>query len=99
MENTILIIEDDANTAALITLYCEREGFRTLVATDGLSGLEKAGKEQPDLVILDLMLPEMDGWEVCRRLRQTSDIPIIMLTALSDVEGKIQISNAQMIQA
>jgi len=84
MENTILIIEDDANTAALITLYCEREGFRTLVADNGLSGLEKAGKEQPHLVILDLMLPEMDGWEVCRRLRQTSDIPIIMLTARGD---------------
>jgi DNA-binding response OmpR family regulator len=84
MENTILIIEDDANTAALITLYCEREGFRTFAAADGLSGLEKAGKEQPDLVILDLMLPEMDGWEVCRHLRQTSDIPIIMLTARGD---------------
>ena len=58
MENTILIIEDDANTAALITLYCEREGFRTLVADNGLSGLEKASKEQPHLVILDLMLPD-----------------------------------------
>jgi DNA-binding response OmpR family regulator len=84
MNNTILIIEDDANTTALITLYCEREGFRTLTASDGISGLDRAGKERPDLVILDLMLPEMDGGEVCRRLRQTSDIPIIMLTARGD---------------
>lgn len=84
MQPTILIIEDDANTAALITLYCEREGFRTLAVADGLSGLDRAKKEQPDLVILDLMLPEMDGWEVCRRLRQVSDIPIIMLTARGD---------------
>ena len=84
MHNTILIIEDDANTAALITLYCEREGFRTLTAADGSSGLDRARKERPDLIILDLMLPEMDGWEVCRRIRQTSDIPIIMLTARGD---------------
>ena len=84
MEKTILIIEDDANTTALITLYCEREGFRTLSAADGLSGLDKAGKERPDLIILDLMLPEMDGWEVCRRIRQASDVPIIMLTARGD---------------
>lgn len=84
MQNTILIVEDDVNTAALITLYCEREGFRTFVAADGNSGLDKAGKEKPDLIILDLMLPEMDGWEVCRRIRQTSDVPIIMLTARGD---------------
>ena len=84
MNDTILIIEDDANTAALITLYCEREGFRTLTAVDGSSGLDRAGKERPDLIILDLMLPEMDGWEVCRRIRQTSEVPIIMLTARGD---------------
>jgi DNA-binding response OmpR family regulator len=84
MQRTILIIEDDANTTALITLYCEREGFRTLPAADGISGLEKAGEERPDLIILDLMLPEMDGWEVCRRIRQASDVPIIMLTARGD---------------
>lgn len=81
MKKTILIIEDDANTTALITLYCEREGFRTIAAKDGLSGLNAAKKQQPDLVLLDLMLPKMDGWDVCRRLRQTSNVPIIMLTA------------------
>jgi DNA-binding response OmpR family regulator len=84
MNTTILIIEDDANTANLITVYFEREGFRTLKAADGKTGLNKAERDKPDLVILDLMLPEMDGWEVCRRLRQKSDIPVIMLTARGD---------------
>jgi DNA-binding response OmpR family regulator len=84
MQPTILIIEDDANTANLITVYFEREGFRTLMAADGKKGLTKAEREKPDLVILDLMLPEMDGWEVCRRLRQKSDVPVIMLTARGD---------------
>ena len=89
METTILIIEDDANTAALITLYCEREGFVTLIATDGKAGLQKAVKQNPDLVVLDLMLPEMDGWDVCRQLRQKSDIPIIMLTARGDEVDRV----------
>ena len=78
---TVLVIEDDQNTAALVTLYLEREGFRTLTAGDGPAGLALARRHQPNLVILDLMLPEMDGWEVCRRLRQASDVPVIMLTA------------------
>lgn len=78
---TILIIEDDPNTAALVVLYLEREGFRALSAADGPSGLALARREHPSLVILDLMLPDMDGWEVCRRLRKTSEVPIIMLTA------------------
>ena len=60
METTILIIEDDANTAAHITLYCEREGFKTLAAADGAAGLQNAVKLNPDLIVLDLMLPEME---------------------------------------
>jgi DNA-binding response OmpR family regulator len=78
---TVLIIEDDRNTANLVRLYLEREGFRVLAAGDGDSGLGLARQHAPDLVILDLMLPHLDGWEVCRRLRQQSDIPVIMLTA------------------
>jgi DNA-binding response OmpR family regulator len=78
---TVLVIEDDQNTAALVVLYLEREGFRALKAADGMAGLAQARRHKPDLVILDLMLPEMDGWEVCRRLRQMSDVPVIMLTA------------------
>ena len=78
---TILVIEDDPNTAALVTLYLEREGFHALSAGDGPTGLELARRHAPSLVILDLMLPDMDGWEVCRQLRKTSDVPVIMLTA------------------
>jgi len=78
---TVLVIEDDHNTAALVALYLEREGFRTLTAGDGPAGLAQARRQPPSLVILDLMLPDMDGWEVCRQLRKTSEVPIIMLTA------------------
>jgi DNA-binding response OmpR family regulator len=84
LKNTILIIEDDENTQALIALYLEREGLQPIVATDGETGLALAKKRQPDLVILDLMIPKVDGWEVCRRLRRTSGIPVIMLTARGD---------------
>ena len=78
---TILIIEDDPNTSKLVCLYLEREGFKTLKAENGDTGLALFQRHHPDLVILDLMLPQMDGWEVCRRLRQASEIPVIMLTA------------------
>jgi DNA-binding response OmpR family regulator len=78
---TVLVIEDDPKTASLVALYLEREGFRALKAGDGPSGLAQARRQSPSLVILDLMLPEMDGWEVCRQLRQFSNVPIIMLTA------------------
>lgn len=78
---TILIIEDDPNTARLVALYLEKEGFTALRARDGEAGLALARKQEHGLVILDLMLPRLDGWEVCRRLRQLSDVPVIMLTA------------------
>ena len=78
---TVLIIEDDPNTSNLVRLYLEREAFRVLSAGDGESGLALARRHAPDLVILDLMLPHLDGWEVCRRLRRQSDVPVIMLTA------------------
>ena len=78
---TILIIEDDENTRSLVALYLEREGFLPVTAGDGAKGLEQANRHRPDLVILDLMIPKMDGWEVCRRLRQESEVPVIMLTA------------------
>ncbi len=77
----ILIIEDDRNTAALVAAYLEREGFATLTAHDGEAGLELARSRAPGFVILDLMLPKIDGWEVCRQLRATSRVPILMLTA------------------
>ncbi len=77
----ILIVEDDVKTASLISLYLEREGFKTAVAHDGLKALDLARQHNPVFVILDLMLPEIDGWEVCRRLREFSTVPILMLTA------------------
>ena len=77
----ILVIEDDKKTADLIALYRENDGFKPIRAYDGESGLMLAKKDHPDLVILDLMLPKIDGWEVCRQLRKTSNVPIIMLTA------------------
>jgi len=81
MPDQILVVEDDKKTASLIKLYLEREGFQTVIAYDGQQALKLAEQHRPIFVILDLMLPLVDGWEVCRRLRQSSDVPILMLTA------------------
>ena len=83
-EKTVLVIEDDRNTAALVALYLEREGFRPVIASDGEAGMHLAATQRPDLVILDLMLPKLDGWEVCRRIREKFEVPVIMLTARGD---------------
>ena len=84
MEKTILIIEDEKDILELVKLYLEKEGFKTATALNGLDGLREARLASPDLIILDLMLPELDGIEVCRRIRSdpsTSSLPIIILTA------------------
>jgi len=81
MSDKILIVEDDKKTASLIKLYLEREGFQTVIAYDGEQALELAEQHRPIFIILDLMLPLVDGWEVCRRLRRSSEVPILMLTA------------------
>ena len=80
-ENPVLIVEDDRNTASLVATYLEREGFSTITAYDGEQGLRMQKQHQPVFVILDIMLPKLDGWEVCRRIRKSSDVPILMLTA------------------
>jgi DNA-binding response OmpR family regulator len=77
----ILIAEDDKKTASLVALYLEREGFKTIIAYDGQQALELARRHTPIFVILDLMLPLLDGWEVCRELRRSSDVPILILSA------------------
>ncbi len=77
----ILVVDDEANIIELVRLYLEQEGFRVIDATDGSAALEKLENDHPDLLVLDIMLPEIDGWEVCRRVRASSQIPIIMLTA------------------
>ena len=89
MPRTILIVEDDKNIADLLRLYLEKEEIACHVAGDGLAGLEKFQQVQPDLVLLDIMLPGMDGWSVCRKIRETSKIPIIMLTAKGELEDKV----------
>jgi DNA-binding response OmpR family regulator len=80
----VLIIEDDQKTAKLVSLYLDREGFKSIIALNGREGLKLAERHHPVLVILDLMLPQIDGWEVCRQIRRRSDVPILMLTARGD---------------
>ena len=77
----ILIVEDDEKTATLVALYLQQEGFSTLRAADGRQALSLARRHAPIFIILDLMLPYVDGWEVCRELRRDSDVPILILTA------------------
>jgi DNA-binding response OmpR family regulator len=89
MNKKILIIEDEEKIAKWIQVYFQKAGFETLLAFDGLKGLEIAENEQPDLVILDLMLPVLDGIQVCKMLREESDVPIIMLTAKSKESDRI----------
>jgi two-component system OmpR family response regulator len=85
----ILVVDDEKRIVEIVRAYLDKEGYRVIEAYDGRSALEIARKESPDLVILDLMLPVMSGWEVCRALRATSSVPIIMLTARDDVTDKI----------
>jgi DNA-binding response OmpR family regulator len=80
-QGTVLVVEDDRNTAALVATYLEREGYSTVLAYDGKQALETAREIKPVFIILDIMLPGVDGWEICRTLRKTSDVPILMLTA------------------
>ena len=81
LQAPILIVEDDHNTAALIATYLQREGFTTQTSHDGGEALALARRQPPGFVILDVMLPQVDGWEICRELRKFSDVPILMLTA------------------
>lgn len=80
-DELILVVDDEANIVELVRLYLEQEGFRVIEAADGGGALELLDRENPDLLVLDIMLPKIDGWEVCRRARATSQVPIIMLTA------------------
>lgn len=88
-KDLILVVDDEKNIAELICAYLEKDGFAVNSAGDGQEALRKANDLKPALIILDLMLPEADGWEVCRRIRATSQVPIIMLTARSDDVDKI----------
>jgi DNA-binding response OmpR family regulator len=85
----ILIVEDEVSLAQAVAYALKREGFQVRIATDGQEGLRMALTEKPDLVILDLMLPKLDGWEVCRTLRAKSPVPILILTARGEEHDKV----------
>ena len=89
MPRKVLIVEDDKHIGDLLRLYLEKEGMECQLVGDGLLGLEKFHLFQPDLILLDIMLPGMDGWTVCRKVRESSKVPIIMLTAKGELEDKI----------
>lgn len=86
---TILVVDDEANIRELARAYLEKNGYRVLVAVNGQQALDTIRQQTPDLVVLDLMLPGIDGWEVCRRVRANSNLPILMLTARDDDVDKI----------
>lgn len=89
MRRRILLVEDEPRTRETIVLYLKREGYDVATAADGVRALEVAREQEPHLVVLDLMLPRMDGLEVCRRLRETSEAAVIMVTARSTEEDKL----------
>jgi DNA-binding response OmpR family regulator len=81
---TVLVVEDEASLASTLSYNLRKNGFNVMSAADGLEGLQAARRDRPDVIVLDLMLPKMDGLEVCRRIRADSDVPILMLTAKSE---------------
>ncbi|HLB27964.1 MAG TPA: response regulator transcription factor [Dehalococcoidales bacterium] len=85
----ILVVDDDVKAVELVKLYLSRDGYRVMTANDGLEALRLAQESHPDLIVLDLMLPGMDGLEICRTIRRESDVPIIMLTARTTDEDKL----------
>ena len=90
MARNILVVEDDRNISDLIQMYLVKEGFEVRIAADGGKAIAEFQKSVPDLILLDIMLPVMDGWSVCAKIRETSKVPIIMLTAKSEVFDRIQ---------
>ena len=89
MAISVLIVEDDKNIQSLLQMYLEKEGYAVTVADDGGQGLTKFRAIRPDLVLLDVMMPVMDGWTVCKMIRSESQTPIIMLTAKSETDDKV----------
>lgn len=89
MSKRALIVEDDGNIAELLRLYLEKDGFDVIIAADGGNGVRLALGENPDVILLDIMLPVLDGWQVCRKVRETSKVPIIMLTAKGETFDKV----------
>lgn len=90
MADKILVIDDEETTVQLLTYLLEKRGFEVIKAYSAEDGLRKAYRHQPDLVLLDIMMPDMDGWEVCKRMREMSDVPIIFLTAKGEVKDVVR---------
>ena len=88
-EQKILIVDDDENICELLRLYFEKEGFKVSIANDGRTAVDMAADNQYDLILLDIMMPELDGWQVCREIRKFSEIPIIMLSAKGETFDKV----------
>ncbi len=88
-QKTVLIVDDEANICELIRLYVEKEGYRAVIANDGQRAVEKFRSAKPDIVLLDIMLPIKDGWQVCREMRAIDNTPIIMLTAKGETFDKV----------
>lgn len=89
MPKKILIVEDETNIRELLRLYLEREGYTVLEAENGVEGIKKWKSDKPDMLLLDVMMPVMDGWAVCREIRAESDVPIIMLTAKGETADRV----------
>ena len=87
--NKIMVVDDDSNICELLRLYLEKEGFDAVIAPNGMKALEMFDTEKPDLILLDVMMPQLDGWQVCREIRKKSPCPIIMLTAKGEVFDKV----------
>lgn len=89
MSVKVLIVDDDTNICELLRLYLEKEGYSTVIANDGEEAVEAFKNNSPDIILLDVMLPKLDGWQVCREIRKTSQVPIIMLTAKGETFDKV----------
>ncbi len=85
----VLVVDDDSNICELLRLYLEKEGYEVVIANDGMTAVKMFNSEMPDITLLDIMLPVLDGWQVCREIRKVSDKPIIMLTAKGETFDKV----------
>ena len=85
----ILVVDDDKNICELLRLYLEKEGYSVIISNEGEEAIAKFNSLKPDLILLDIMLPTLDGWQVCREIRKTSNVPIIMLTAKGETFDKV----------
>lgn len=85
----VMVVDDDQNICEFLRLYLEKEGYGVIIANDGVQAMEKFSKHSPHIILLDVMMPKLDGWQVCREIRKTSDVPIIMLTAKGETFDKV----------